>query len=241
MSVNLYMLLTVVFAAVIHSGFSLSTSMLVLLSGHSLSRKRSHARLVALGGGFVLGSLMMILLILATICYAFMLFDAISYSVVPLALGTFAALSGIWVLFFYHRRGDGTQLWLPRPFARYLNERTAHTKNPAESFVLGAAGVLYELPVTIWLLLVAAFSVVSLSAPLQVTGIIGYSIIGTVSLLIVFMLIGGGHSPSAITRFRTQHKWFIQALVGLSLLLLGASVFWNNFYVTMATNGVSLW
>lgn len=242
MEANLYILLSVAFAGVIHSGFSLGASMLALLSGHSLSRKRSHMRLLGLTGGFVAGSFAMILLLLLAFTYTGLLVIASDHPVTYLILGTLLALSGLWVMFFYYRRGrEGTALWIPRSFARYLSERTAHTKSSAESFVLGAASVVYELPITIWLLLTASLSVTQLGSVLQIPVLAGYSLIAVIALLIVFILIGGGHTGASLTRFRARYKRFLQILIGLSMIALGASLFWNNYYSVMADTGMWLW
>ena len=242
MQANLYLLMTVAFAALIHSGFSLGTSMMVLLSGHSLSRRRSHARLLGLTGGFVAGSFAMTFLILLALMYVALLVFAVGYPVVYLVLGTLTALGGVWVLFFYYRRGfGGTALWIPRGFARYLNERTAHTKEPAEAFVLGAASVVYELPVTIWLLLVAAASIGDLSPEVQVPTALGYALVAVATLGVVFILIGGGHTGAALTRFRARYKRFLQIIIGLSMIALGASLFLNNYMMVVSGQGIVLW
>jgi hypothetical protein len=241
MNPNPYIVLTLAFAGLIHAGFSLGTSMLVLLSGHSLSRKRSHARLISLAGGFVMGALLMILLLLSTLTYFGLLVNAWAYPIIILALSSLTALSGLWVLFFYYRRGDGTALWLPRGFARYLTERTAHTKNPFESFVLGAASILFELPVTIWLLATVAVMLGSQGPRFQAAGLAGYSILSVLALFLIFVLIGGGHTPASITRFRARHKRFLQVIVGLSLLLIGGALFVDHLDTVMAAHGVILW
>ena len=232
----------VAFAALIHSGFSLGTSMLVLLSGHSIIRKRSHARLLSLTGGFVAGSFAMILLLFLALTYLTMITGVTRQPLTPLILGTLTMLAGVWVLFFYHRRGsEGTALWLPRSFARYLTERTAHTKTTSESFVLGGASVIYELPVTAWLFFVAASSVTTITDCFQIPAAIGYALIAVAALLVVFMLIGGGHTVASLTRFRARHKRFLQVLIGASMILLGAALFWNTFYSSTSAGGAWPW
>ena len=242
MQANLYLLMTVAFAALIHSGFSLGTSMMALLSGHSLSRRRTHARLLGLTGGFVVGSFAMTLLILLALLYVGLLIFAVGYPVVYLVLGTLTTLSGIWVLFFYYRRGlGGTALWIPRGFARYLNDRTSHTQQPAEAFVLGAASVVYELPVTMWLLLVAAASIGDLTPAFQIPAALGYALVAVATLGAVFVLIGGGHTGAALTRFRARYKRFLQVLIGVSMIALGASLFMNNYLMVVSGQGIMLW
>lgn len=222
--------MSVAFAALIHSGFSLGASMLALLSGHSLSRKRSHMRLLGLAASFVTGSFGMILLLILALTYASLLLYAVENPIVNLVIDTVTMLVGIWVLFFYYRRGlEGTALWLPRSLARYLNDRTKHTKSGAEAFVLGAAGVIYELPVTIWLMLIAATSIGGLSTGLQIPVAGGYALIAVLTLFAVFVLIGGGHTAASLTRFRARNKRFLQVIIGLSMVALGGALFWSNY------------
>lgn len=241
MNATSYAALTVAFAGLVYGGFALGTSMLVLLSGHSLSRKRSHARLLSLTLAFVLGALLMVFLLLTTLLYFGLLLDAWAYPAVILALATLVSLSGLWVLFFYYRRGDGTTLWVPRGFARYLNERTAHTKNPFESFVLGAAGVLFELPVTLPLLSSVAVVLSGQGPRFGVAGLGLFSVLGILGLFVVFVLVGGGHTPARINRWRARHKRFVQTVVGLGLLVLGGALFADHYQMVMMAQGVITW
>lgn len=236
-----YALLTVAFAGLVQSGFSLGVSLLTLLGGHSLSRRRSHRRLLWLSGGFVAGSFAMTLLLALALTYACLFVSPAASPLWQLALGTVTVLVGLWVTFFYYRRGAGTSLRLPRSFARYLTERTAHTRSASESFVLGGASVLYELPVVLWLLLIVAGNVPYVTIPLQVPVLIGYAVLATASLALVFALIGGGHTTAALTRFRERYKRFLQVLVGLSIVLLGTSLFLNNYYAVQSFRGLLPW
>lgn len=240
MNTNYYTILIVAFAALIQSGFSLGTSMMALLSGHSISRRRSHARLLALTGGFVIGSLLMVILLLSTFTYFGLLVNAWAYPIVMLVLSTLVALTGLWVLFFYYRRGDGVALWVPRGFARYLTERTAHTKNPFESFVLGAAGVLFELPATLWLMLMTGVILGSQGPRFQAAGLLFYGVLSVLCLFIVFVLVGGGHTAAGLTRFRARNKRYFQILIGLSMIILGAGIFWDHYAAFLMARGI-LW
>ena len=57
--------------------------------------------------------------------------------------------AGVATWIFYYRRGknirNGTELWVPRPLAKYLNNRASKTKHSAEAFALGVISVLSEL------------------------------------------------------------------------------------------------
>ncbi len=57
----------VAFAGLIHASFQLSVSMLSLMSGHAIGAKRSHAKLMRLIGGFILGAGVMTMLLLGFI------------------------------------------------------------------------------------------------------------------------------------------------------------------------------
>lgn len=184
----------------------------------------------------------MVLLLALAITYAIMLPFGLAYPILHLALATMTVLSGLWVLFFYYRRGyEGTALWLPRSFARYLTDRSAHTKSPSEAFVLGAASVVYELPVTIWLILIAATNVVSLYPTVQTAVLTGYALIAILTLVIVFILTGGGHTGAALSRFRTRHKRFLQIIIGTSMIVLGVMLFLNEYSMILGARGQWPW
>lgn len=223
-------------AGMIHASFQLSVSMLTLLSGHAIGSKTSQARLSRLTGGFVAGAMIMTTLIVSFLSYvASVIFGSV---VSPLAWAVACGISlglalGVWI--FYYRKERGTALWIPRPMARFLSERTKATKHAAESFSLGLTSVIAELLFIIAPAAIASFALVSLPRDLQLLGIALYVFIASLSLLGVFVMVGSGHKLSRIQRWREDNKRFLQFAAGSALAVLGFYVYVNEVVVTTVT------
>lgn len=215
-------LIIIAIAALIHASFQLSVSVLTLLSSHTIGAKRSHRKLLGLTNAFTAGVGVMTLLLLAASAY---ITQQLAGSAVPriywVALCGLLFGLGISVWLFYYRKEQGTSLWLPRPMARYLHDRTKSTKHASESFSLGLTSVVAELLFISAPLLVATFTLVSLPALWQLAGLGIYLLISLFSLLVVNALIGSGHSISRIQKWRESNKLFLQFVAGSGLLLLG--------------------
>lgn len=236
-------LIIVAVAALIHASFQLSVSMLTLLSSHTIGAERSHRRLVSLTGSFTLGVFFMTLLLLSTL--SLFLLGAISTENTPfltvMACGLLFGL-GVAVWIFYYRREQGTTLWLPRGAARYLNDRTKATKHSAEAFALGMFSVVAELLFIFAPLFISALVLISLTPSLQITGVLLYAIISLFPLLIVYLMVSGGHSISRIQKWRESNKRFLQFIAGSGLLALGFYVYVERVLTpsVMAASGVAL-
>jgi hypothetical protein len=216
----------IAFAALIHTSFQLSVSMLTLLSGHAIGSKTAHTKLIRLTGGFSLGVALMTLLLLTFT--AFVLQRSFGDDVPLLAWAVSCGLLlglGVAVWIFYYRRESGTSLWLPRSLARYLSDRTKATKQSAEAFSLGLTSVLGELLFIFAPIIISALVLIQLEPWLQLVGIAIYTSISLLSLLIVGGLVGSGHKLSRIQKWREDNKHFLQFAAGSGLLILGFYVY----------------
>ncbi|MCX6728277.1 MAG: hypothetical protein NTV39_00700 [Candidatus Saccharibacteria bacterium] len=208
-------------AALIHASFQLSVSVLTLLSGHSIGAKHSQARLLRLTSSFVIGAAVMTVLLLSSVSLILIQF----YGSNP-PLVVWAAASGLMVgvalciWLFYYRHDKGTALWIPKAFAVYLNDRTKATKRSAEAFGLGLSSVFGEILFIIAPLLVSALVLIQLPAVWQLAGLAIYTVISLLSLLIVWVLIGSGHSLGKIQKWRESNKYFLQFVSGAGLIVL---------------------
>ena len=218
-------LAVIAFSAIIHASFQLSVSVLTLLSGHAIGSKTAHGRLMHLASSFIFGTAIMTLLLLS---FGVLIFQPGYIPASPfiwsIACGVMIGL-GVAVWAFYYRREVGTSLWLPRSMARFLSDRTKSTKQGAEAFSLGIASVLAEVLFIMGPLLLAALSIASLAPAYQAVGIILYLAISLLPLLVVAMLVGGGHKLSHIQRWREANKRFLQFAAGSGLLVLGLYVY----------------
>ncbi len=218
--------LIVIVAACIHASFQLSVSMLTLLSGHAIGAKHSHARLLRLTSGFVFGASVMTMLLISFTSY---ILQQLFHGTTPLLVwamscGLLLGL-GVAVWAFYYRRESGTTLWLPRGTAKYLSDRTKATKSSAEAFGLGLSSVTAELLFIVAPIIIASLALVHLTPQLQLLGVGLYVFVSMVSLLLVWALVGSGHSLSGIQKWRERNKRFLQFAAGSGLIALGFYVY----------------
>jgi cbb3-type cytochrome oxidase subunit 3 len=224
----------IAFSALIHASFQLSVSMLTLLSSHTIGSRAAHTKLIRLTGSFSAGVAVMTLLLLSFT--AFVLQRAFGSTVPLLAWAMSSGLLfglGIAVWVFYYRREKGTSLWLPRGLARYLGTRTKATHLSAEAFGLGLSSVIAELLFIIAPIIISALALIRLESTWQLIGVVLYTTISLLSLLIVSGLIGSGHKLSRIQKWREDNKRFLQFAAGSGLLILGFYIYVEQ--VTTAT------
>ena len=217
----------VVLAAFIHASFQLSVSVLTLLSGHAIGAKRSRAKVLRLSWGFITGVGVMTLLLLSFI--SLLLLHSFEQSAAPLVAWAIACGLvfgiGFAVWLFYFRKEKGTKLWIPRPFAEHLTNRSKATKHSAEAFSLGLTSVIGELLFIIPSMVISALVLLELPSAWQLIGIAVYVIISLSGLMVVSSLIGSGHSISKIQKWREDNKGFLQFSAGSALLALGFFVY----------------
>ncbi len=215
-------------AGLIHASFQLSVSMLTILSGHAIGAKRSHARTMSLMSAFALGAMAMTLLLLS--CCAYLALNFFGVYIQSLVWAVVCGLMlgiGVAVWVFYYRGKQGTTLWIPRGLAHFLLDRTKATKNTAEAFSLGLASVFAELLFILAPLAAAALCLLQLSHLYQIVGVIIYTLVASLPLLIVVLMVGGGHSLSRIQRWRETNKRFMQFAAGSALFVLGFFLYIN--------------
>ncbi len=226
----------VILAAVIHASFQLSVSVLTLMSGHAIGAKRSHTKLMRLTGSFLFGAGVMTMLLLSFTAFVVgsLLGNEVPLFAWTISCGLLVGL-GISVWLFYYRRAAGTTLWLPRNMATFLTDRSKHTKNTGEAFGLGLSSVIAETLFLLGPVLVSALALVHLSPNWQLVGVAIYTGISLLSLLIVGMLIGSGHTLGGIQKWRESNKHFLQFAAGTGLLILGFYIYVEQVLTSSVT------
>ncbi len=226
----------IVFAALIHASFQLSVSVLTLLSGHAIGAKKSRSRVFRMTTGYVFGAGFMTLLLLSTVSLAILHFFGTSPSLLVWAISSGLVLGiGVAVWLFYYRKGrDGTELWIPRVFARYLTNRSKKAELSAEAFGLGLTSVIAEILFILPSLVISALVIIELPSEWQFLGIIAYTLISLSTLFIVWSLVSGRRSLGRLQKWRTDNKRFLQFAAGSALIVLGFFV-----YVTKIMAAVS--
>ena len=222
--VDVTYLILVVGALFVHACYQLGVSVLTHMSAHTLSRKASVKRLAWLGGSYSVGAIVATTLLLVALVSlpllapeanrsrAAELFSALVIGLVPLV--------GLATVFWYYRRGDGTQLWLPRPVAGYLLERSRKTKRGFEAFLLGAGTVVGELPFIVAPMLIVGLLISTQPSALWLPLSLLYAVLACLPLLVVTGYLTSGHSVARVQRWREKSKVFLQWTSGLALILL---------------------
>ncbi len=179
-------------------------------------------------------------LLLCSFAYAAVVFygAAVPPLVWAVTSGLLAGI-GVAVWVFYYRRGAGTALWMPRPITAMLYTRVKSTGFAAESFSLGLTSVIAEIIFVAGPLIAASLSLAELPRSLQAVGVITYVLIATLPLIVITMLIGGGHKISRIQKWRETNKRFLQVAGGTALLVLGYYVYTNIVVAQFALRGVA--
>lgn len=223
-------IILVAFLAVLHASFQLVASVLTLMSGHSLIHDQAKHRLLTLNVAYILGVISMTGLIVSGLSASAVLWLPLEYAhAVWLALITVAFVVGVLVMTIYYRKGKGTRLWIPRSFATYLEDRAKKTTNVVEAGALGIISVIAELPFTGVLMAMAALVLSSYVMLEDFVPIIAlYCFVATLPLMIITVLLAGGHKLSRIQRWRESNKVFLQHASGAGMF--AAAVYaWVNF------------
>ena len=218
-------LLVVILAAMVHASFHLSISVLTLLSGHTLSKKKSHLQLTKLSMSLVFGSVFATILIFSTFAYFAGIFYNIAFSKVAWAvLAGILVAAGISTWIFYYRRGkniqNSTELWIPRSMAKFLNERASKTVHSAEAFSLGIVSVLSEILFYFASLAISAILASRISPAHQFAILVIYVLISNLPIFSIACMISGGHPISEIQAWRNKNKRFMQFSAGLGMIIL---------------------
>jgi hypothetical protein len=223
-------IILIAFLAVLHASFQLATSVLTLISGHSLMHERAKHRLLTLNVAYILGVVAMTSLVIAGMATSAVLWLPLEHlDTAWLLLITVALVVGLLVMTAYYRRGKGTRLWIPRSFASYLEDRAKKTKNVVEAGALGIISVVAELPFTAVLMAMASLVLASFVMLEDFVPIIAlYCTVATLPLVTMTILLAGGHKLSRIQRWRENSKLFLQYAAGAGMF--AATVYaWVNF------------
>lgn len=226
-------------AALVHSSFQLSVSVLTMLSANTLGAKKSQSKLIKLTTGFLFGAGIMTALIVGdSVLVNLSLFGGKVPEIIwTIACGLSAGVAiAIWL--FYYQRDNGTSLWIPRPVAKYLTKRTKATKSSAEAFSLGLTSVFGELLFIIAPIFMTGVILSTLPTLWQLSGIVIYTVISMLPLIAVWMLVGSGHSISKIQKWRENNKRFLQFAAGTGLIVLTFFVFVNQVMTTTVVAGL---
>ena len=216
-------------AGLIQSSLQLSFGALILLYHSSISKhyKKTTRRL---SRSYVIGCGVMSFL--AVGCTAFLISvlnqGAMSTQTLIILIGALLA-SALIMWFFYFRKGDRTELWLPRSFARFISGRARKTNDPIEAFSLGVVSSFAEMPISLALYITSANAILQLNGSLQVAGLIVFAALAILPLVVLKIRMKTGRNVVDAQRWRVQNKAFLKIISGIGFITLAATIF--SFWV----------
>lgn len=216
-------------AGLIQSSLQLSFGALILLYHSSISKhyKKTTRRL---SRSYVIGCGVMSFLSVG--CTAFLISvlnqGAMSTRGLIILIGALLA-SALIMWFFYFRKGDRTELWLPRSFARFISGRARKTNDPIEAFSLGVVSSFAEMPISIALYIVSANAILQLSGSLQIIGLVVFALLAIMPLVVLKIRMKTGRNVVDIQRWRVANKAFLKVISGFGFITLATTIF--SFWV----------
>lgn len=226
----------IVGSLLVHMCYQLSASVLTHLSAHTLSKKAGIRRLGQLGASYTTGVITtttLLLVALVTIPGFAHTTNSGSHEQVIVLVTGLAPLIALVTVLWYYRHGSGTRLWLPRPIAEFLLERSRKTKRPFEAFLLGAGTVIGELPFTIAPLVFVVLAIAAQPQTVWLGWSFLYAVLASIPLAVITGYVTSGHSIARVQRWREHNKTFLQWTSGITLILL-------TLYVTVLQIGANI-
>lgn len=219
-SVNLVQFCTIFLSAIVHATLQLGLGALLLLYHASLGKhiKKKTKQLVS---NFILGTILLIILIVAT--SAFIIGTITSSSLPTEALAVIVGILlmlAIIIWFFYYRSRRSTELWLPKSVARYISNRAKLTESNTEAFSLGMLSSLAEMPFSMILMIIAGNAILGLPVEWQIIAVIFYALVAVLPLFILRFSIRQGNTVVDVQKWRMKNKDFLKIMTGVGFMTL---------------------
>jgi cytochrome c biogenesis protein CcdA len=122
---------------------------------------------------------------------------------------------------FYNRRGNTTELWIPKTISSFISWRARGTNSNTEAFSLGLLACFAEFPLSFALVVIAANSILELNIVERNIALVGYILITILPLVIARFCIRRGKTVVDIQRWREKNKTFLRIISGILFLVLG--------------------
>ncbi len=215
--VNLFI---VILAGFVHATLQLGVSALLLLYHANLGRqiKTSCKKLAK---NYLVGISLFTGLALASTCF----FVLVVFSG-PMPEATLMILAGVLAAFalaiwlVYYHRGATTELWIPRKFAKFINERAEQTDEDVEAFSLGMTMACAEMPFAIVLIITAADAILNLPQGMQILSIAVYIFSVITPMIILNVFVNQGKTIVDVQKWRVKNKNFIKVMSGVGYITL---------------------
>lgn len=219
----------VLLAGVTQATLQLSFGALILLFHSSIGKHRRRKTSI-LAKSYIAGTGAISFLSVAAIAFILSVlfngsFDATTALVILVGI---LLVSSIIMWHFYFRKGNRTELWLPRSFAKFIGKRARETDDAIEAFSLGILSSFAETPISLSLYVVAAYGILNLSGYGQIIGLLLYTALAILPLVILKARIHTGSNVVEVQKWRVQNKAFLKHFSGWGFITLAAVVlsFW---------------
>jgi hypothetical protein len=214
-------IVVVAIAGFIHATLQLGLGCVILLYHGSVGRAHIKRKTNSLISSFISGVGLMSFLLLSAFCFVMAnVFDkGVPGYVLAIGVGMLAATAVATVLFYY-RRGVGTELWLPKPVAQFVDKRAKETNNTNEAYLLGSFACFGELPFIFALLVVAGTCVLELPLEWQLLAVAIYAILAIMPLVIFRICVHTGKTVADVQKWRMHFKRFLKIISTVGYLAL---------------------
>lgn len=218
-------LFIVILAGMVHATLQLGVSALLLLY-HANLGKQIRGSVKKLARNYIFGISLFTALAVASTCFFILVIFSGSMPEATLLIlsGVLAAFAvGIW--FIYYKRGAGTELWIPRRFAKFINERAEQTDEDIEAFSLGMTMACAELPFAAILIITTADAILDLPQGMQILSILVYVLAVVTPMFILNYWVKKGSTIVDIQKWRAKNKNFIKIMSGVGFIVLAVFLF----------------
>ncbi|MDR2336905.1 MAG: hypothetical protein LBE03_02260 [Candidatus Nomurabacteria bacterium] len=211
----------VAIAGFIHATLQLGLGCVILLYHGSVGRAHIKRKTNTLVSSFIAGVGLMSFLLLSAVSFIMLNIFGVEVPAYFLAagIGMLIATAVVTVLFYY-RRGVGTELWLPKPIAQFVDKRAKETNNTSEAYLLGSFACFGELPFILALLLVSAACILELPVEWQLLAVAIYAILAIMPLVIFRICVHTGKTIADVQKWRMHFKRFLKIITTVSYLVL---------------------
>ena len=137
--------------------------------------------------------------------------------------GVFFALS-IAAIFFYYRKGKGTELFVSRGISQKIFIRARNIETKKEAFMLGLFSGTAELLFTFPVYIIAVSAANNIDSISKIFFAMVFVLSSTVPILTYFVMYRSGANLANIERRRVKNKNFIRFMLALAYVLLAVAI-----------------
>ena len=170
---------------------------------------------------FILGAALFTALVVASAGFVILVvFDGNMPISAMVILACILAMLAFGIWFLYYKKSVGTELWVPRSFAKFIVTRAEKTDDNVEAFSLGMLMACAETPFALALVLAAANSVIALPQGMQIIAIAIFVLMSVAPMVVMQLFVEKGRTVVDIQKWRVKNKDFIRVMSGVGYLVL---------------------